>query len=473
MRWSSLLRLVAATDEVGTLFLTENAAKDDVVTTTSGLQYKVIQSGQGVAADEDSTCTAHYRGTLVDGTVFDSSYDRGMPLVVKPSQVIKGWGEALQMMKEGDKWELFIPSELGYGATGAGDTIPPNAALVFEVELLKVEEGLDTDTEDEGPSLKTMFDDMARIANETLEASAARPDVVVHETGLQYRVLRSGDDDARRPAVGTRAEINYEQTQYLKPDVVVDSTYERGESEIVSPDEVLIGMKIAIGLMKEGDKWELVLPAALAYGVDGAKGVPPHAVMKVALELVSVKDASPRLTALTDIATVNVSGFVSDLGEDLACHACIYTGRLLRKRLEPMRGGKKKKKRAEIVMKAFKTACRRENLPSSMAIHEHNGKKLYTDWREMMQMGKMWDAVELESDEKHAADILRVCKELRTGMGLGLAKGAAQSDDRVQKFDYEYWMCGPTYTNLCPAIFQGPEDGSSEGGSQASHTSEL
>jgi len=134
---------------------------------------------------------------------------------------------------------------------------------------------------------------------------------------------------------------------------------------------------------------------------------------------------------------------------------------------EPMRGGKKKKKRAEIVMKAFKTACRRNNLPSGIAVHEHNGKKLYTDWREMMQMGKMWDAVELESDEKHAVDILRVCEELRVAMGLGLAKGAARSDDRVQKFDYEYWMCGPKYTNLCPAIFEDQENSRSEGLSHA------
>lgn len=119
-------------------YLEQNRKKSGVVTTKSGLQYRVLSTGQGTSPKVNSTVDVHYRGTLVDGTEFDSSYSRGEPATFPVGNVIPGWTEALQLMKEGDKWEIAIPAELAYADQGAPPVIPPGAALVFEVELLKV-----------------------------------------------------------------------------------------------------------------------------------------------------------------------------------------------------------------------------------------------------------------------------------------------------------------------------------------------
>jgi FKBP-type peptidyl-prolyl cis-trans isomerase len=125
--------------EGGVKFLEENKTKEGVKTTASGLQYKVITSGKGKMPTAESNVTVHYTGKLIDGTVFDSSVERGSPATFGVSQVIGGWTEAMQLMHEGDKWLLYIPSELAYGERGAGGQIPPYSALIFEVELIKVD----------------------------------------------------------------------------------------------------------------------------------------------------------------------------------------------------------------------------------------------------------------------------------------------------------------------------------------------
>ena len=119
-------------------FLTENAKKDGIKVTESGLQYEVITEGNGKKPSATDRVKCHYEGTLIDGTLFDSSIKRGQPAVFGVNQVIKGWVEALQLMSEGSKWRLFIPSELGYGAQQAGEMIPPHSTLIFEVELIEV-----------------------------------------------------------------------------------------------------------------------------------------------------------------------------------------------------------------------------------------------------------------------------------------------------------------------------------------------
>ncbi len=119
-------------------FLAKNKTEPGVMVTASGLQYKVIKKGTGKSPQATSSVVVHYTGKLVDGTVFDSSVQRNEPATFTVNQVISGWTEALLLMHEGDKWMLYIPSELGYGAQGAGPQIPANAALVFEVELLQV-----------------------------------------------------------------------------------------------------------------------------------------------------------------------------------------------------------------------------------------------------------------------------------------------------------------------------------------------
>jgi FKBP-type peptidyl-prolyl cis-trans isomerase FklB len=122
----------------GERFLAENAMKEGVITTKSGLQYMVLQEGTGKAPKATDRVKCHYEGFLIDGTVFDSSVQRGEPAVFGLQQVIAGWTEGLQLMKEGGKTRFFIPYLLGYGPSGAGQSIPPYAALIFDVELIEV-----------------------------------------------------------------------------------------------------------------------------------------------------------------------------------------------------------------------------------------------------------------------------------------------------------------------------------------------
>jgi FKBP-type peptidyl-prolyl cis-trans isomerase FklB len=124
----------------GEVFLAANKAKEGVKTAPSGLQYKVIKPGTGKKPQATDTVTVNYRGTLVDGTEFDSSYRRGKPATFPVSGVIPGWTEALQLMEEGAKWQIVIPSKLAYGEQGAGQAIGPNATLLFEVELVSIQE---------------------------------------------------------------------------------------------------------------------------------------------------------------------------------------------------------------------------------------------------------------------------------------------------------------------------------------------
>src|SRR5512134_1109571 len=123
----------------GEAFLAGNGKEKGVVTLPSGLQYQVIRGGTGKSPGAADNVTVHYRGTLIDGKEFDSSYRRGRPSTIDLDRVIPGWKEALPMMKEGAKWKLFLPAKLGYGEGGGGALVPPNAALIYEVELISVQ----------------------------------------------------------------------------------------------------------------------------------------------------------------------------------------------------------------------------------------------------------------------------------------------------------------------------------------------
>ena len=131
-------KMSAVAIEQGKAFLEENKKRPGIVTLPSGLQYEVINEGTGKKPKATDQVRCHYEGTLVDGTLFDSSIKRGQPAVFGVNQVIPGWVEALQLMPEGAKWKLYIPSDLAYGAQGAGEMIPPHSTLIFEVELLEI-----------------------------------------------------------------------------------------------------------------------------------------------------------------------------------------------------------------------------------------------------------------------------------------------------------------------------------------------
>lgn len=124
--------------KAGEDFLAENKNREGVKTLPSGLQYQVLQAGKGKTPSKTDKVTTHYHGTLIDGTVFDSSYERGEPATFPVNGVIAGWTEALQLMQEGAKWRLFIPSNLAYGSRGAGSDIGPDSTLIFDVELISV-----------------------------------------------------------------------------------------------------------------------------------------------------------------------------------------------------------------------------------------------------------------------------------------------------------------------------------------------
>lgn len=131
-------KAAAANRQAGKAFLAENAKRDGIHITKSGLQYEVLESGNGAQPTANDRVEVHYTGKLIDGTVFDSSIERGVPAMFGVTQVIPGWVEALQLMREGDSWRLYIPSDLAYGPNGAGGLIGPDATLIFDVQLLRV-----------------------------------------------------------------------------------------------------------------------------------------------------------------------------------------------------------------------------------------------------------------------------------------------------------------------------------------------
>ena len=131
-------KLADENTKIGDAFLADNAKKSGVITQTSGLQYQVLQQGSGKSPATKSKVSVNYEGRLIDGTVFDSSFARGEAVEFPVNQVIQGWTEGLQLMKEGAKYRFFIPAKLAYGEIGAGDSIGPNSTLIFDVELLKV-----------------------------------------------------------------------------------------------------------------------------------------------------------------------------------------------------------------------------------------------------------------------------------------------------------------------------------------------
>lgn len=137
--------------EAGMAFLEANKKKEGVTTTPSGLQYKIVTAGKGKQPKSEDTVVAHYRGTLINGTEFDSSYQRNEPATFPVHGVIKGWQEVLPLMQEGAKWQVYIPSDLAYGPRGAGGAIGPNEVLIFDIELLSVKEaGAETEAGKDG-----------------------------------------------------------------------------------------------------------------------------------------------------------------------------------------------------------------------------------------------------------------------------------------------------------------------------------
>jgi peptidylprolyl isomerase len=240
---------------------------ENTVTTDSGLMYTALVTGTGAAPQPGDIVSVHYTGTLTNGTVFDASYGRGQPIEFPLGQgaVIPGWDEGIALMNVGGKAVLTIPPELGYGERGAGGVIPPNATLVFQVELIGIRPG--------APAVATVVEEA---------------DYITTESGLKYYDFVVGDGPS--PQSGQQVTVHY--TGWLLDGGKFDSSLDRGQpfAFTIGAGQVIPGWDEGVMTMKVGGKRQLVIPPELGYGEAGAGGViPPNATLVFEVELLDVQ----------------------------------------------------------------------------------------------------------------------------------------------------------------------------------------
>lgn len=268
-------------------YLETNLAKDGMQKTESGLQYLVLNEGDGASPTAEDFVTVHYRGRFIDGQVFDSSIERGEPATFPAGKLIPGFTEALLLMKVGDTWEVTIPSDLAYGENGAGGgVIPGNSTLVFDLELIDVMTAeqateLQQQQQQEAEAAALAFRD-EQLA--FLEQNKAKDGIQTTESGLQYRVLETGEGP--NPTATSNVTVHY--SGKLINGEEFDSSYKRGEPINFGLNQVIRGWTEGLQLMNAGSKYELYIPYDLGYGERGSGGgIPPYATLVFVVELIS------------------------------------------------------------------------------------------------------------------------------------------------------------------------------------------
>ncbi len=244
--------------------------------TESGIWYVLTESGESDKPNEKSKVKAHYTGTLLDSTKFDSSYDRGEPLDFALGQVIKGWQEAIKMLGKGGKGTFYIPSELAYGESGAGASIPANAVLKFDIELVDFEQIL---TREERAAK-----DEATI-KAYLEANNINAQRL--ESGIWYVMTEEGT--GKNPSVQANVTAHYSGT--LLDGTKFDSSYDRGQPFTTTLDRVIVGWREAIPTLKKGGKGTFYIPSGLAYGDRAQGAIPSNSVLVFDIELVDFQES--------------------------------------------------------------------------------------------------------------------------------------------------------------------------------------
>ncbi|NJN77919.1 MAG: hypothetical protein HC803_05955 [Saprospiraceae bacterium] len=255
--------------------------------TESGIWYVITETGTDEMPNEKSKVKAHYTGTLMDSTKFDSSYDRGQPLDFALGQVIKGWQEAIKMLGKGGKGTFYIPSDLAYGERGAGASIPANAVLKFDIELVDFEQILTV----EERAAKDQETIKKHLADNNIEATKLK-------SGIWYVTTQEGEGE--NPSV--KANVTAHYSGRLLDGKKFDSSYDRGQPFTTTLDRVILGWKEAIPTLKKGGKATFYIPSALAYGEGGSgANIPPNSVLIFDIELVDFQEPmSPEAQAAVD-----------------------------------------------------------------------------------------------------------------------------------------------------------------------------
>jgi peptidylprolyl isomerase len=255
-------------DSGSTFDIYEGGSEDDVITTESGLQYLLFETGNGPSPESGQIVSVHYTGFLDDGTIFDSSVERGTPFQFPLGQgaVIRGWDEGIALLNEGSKARLIIPSDLGYGAGGSGGVIPPNATLVFDVELVEILPG--------SPELPT---------------EVSESDYTVTESGLMYYDIESGNSPT--PNEGQAVILHF--TAWLDDNTKLGSTIDTGQPipYLMGSGELFPGFEEGIASMQIGGIRQMVFPPELAYGETGTPDgqIPPDSTLIFQVEVLGIQ----------------------------------------------------------------------------------------------------------------------------------------------------------------------------------------